>query len=127
MDNDRPNSCIIGVGSNIDAGTHIPRMLDLLGRKVRILRVSRFVTTSPIGISNQPDFTNGAIRIETRLTVDELKKLLVCIEDELGRDRTQPKFGPRTIDLDIVVWNGKIIDGDYYEREFLRKSVEEVE
>jgi 7,8-dihydro-6-hydroxymethylpterin-pyrophosphokinase len=44
----------------------------------------------------------------------------------MGRDRTGPKFGPRCIDLDIVVWNGEIVDEDYYTRDFLQKSVAEL-
>jgi 7,8-dihydro-6-hydroxymethylpterin-pyrophosphokinase len=44
----------------------------------------------------------------------------------MGRDRTAPKFGPRNIDLDIVVWNGEIVDNDYYTRDFLQKSVDEI-
>jgi 2-amino-4-hydroxy-6-hydroxymethyldihydropteridine diphosphokinase len=44
----------------------------------------------------------------------------------MGRDRTIPKFGPRNIDLDIVVWNGTIVDEDYYTRDFLQKSVAEL-
>jgi len=44
----------------------------------------------------------------------------------MGRDRSLPKFGPRTIDLDILIWNKKVVDEDYYKRDFLRKGVEEI-
>jgi len=44
----------------------------------------------------------------------------------MGRDRTVAKFGPRCIDLDIAVWNGEIVDKDYYTRDFLKKSVDEI-
>lgn len=117
-----PNISIISIGSNIDAESNIENTLVLLGQEVKILKVSSLVKTRPIGIENQPDFTNGAVKIETYLDVDNLKLLLKEIEDKLGRDRTQPKFGPRTIDLDIVVWNGEIVDNDYYTRDFLRKA-----
>lgn len=73
---------------------------------------------------NQPDFTNGAVRIFTHLDKDQLNKILKHIEDDLGRDRTLPSFGPRTMDLDIVVWNGKIVDEDYHTRDFLKNSVD---
>jgi len=82
--------------------------------------------TKPIGNEHQPDFTNGAVKIRTDLDRDALNLLLKRIEDEMGRDRSVPKFGPRTIDLDIVVWNGEIVDEDYYTRDFLQKSVEEI-
>ena len=44
----------------------------------------------------------------------------------MGRVKSANKFGPRVIDLDIVVWNGEVTDEDYYSREFLRDAVEEV-
>ncbi len=120
------NECIIGIGSNIEAGKNIPKMLELLGQKVEIVKISSFVQTKPIGITDQSDFTNGVIKIHTKLSEEELKRVLKDIEDKMGRDRSRPKFGPRCIDLDIVVWNGKIIDQDYYSRDFLRKSVDEI-
>jgi len=120
------NSCIIGIGSNIDAEINIRKMLEILGRKVKVEKVSTFKRTKPIGITQQEDFTNGAVRIETSLSAEQLKQVLVQIEDDLGRDRTLPKFGPRTMDLDIVVWNGKIVDDDYFNRDFLKSSIEEI-
>lgn len=120
------NSCIISVGSNIDASNNIAKMTELLSQIVVILKISKFETTKPIGILNQADFTNGAILVETELDSITLKKLLKKIEDKLGRDRTADSNGPRTIDLDILVWNNKIVDNDYFERDFLRKSVAEL-
>lgn len=120
------NIVILGIGSNINAETNISKMLEVLGKEVEILKVSSLLKTKPIGIENQPDFTNGAIKIQTSLNREELNQLLKSVEDGLGRDRSAPKFGPRTIDLDIVVWNGEIVDEDYYTRDFLRKSVQEI-
>jgi len=126
MNGDRKNEVVIGVGSNINAEENISRMLDILSQNVIVVKISTFVKTKPIGIENQPDYTNGAVKILTRLEMEELKLILRQIEDQLGRDRTKPKFSSRTIDLDIVVWNGNITDLDYYSRDFLRKSVNEV-
>jgi 2-amino-4-hydroxy-6-hydroxymethyldihydropteridine diphosphokinase len=120
------NSCIIGIGSNIDAEANIRKMLEILSRKVKVEKVSTFKRTKPIGITDQEDFTNGAVRIETSLSAEQLKQVLVQIEDDLVRDRQMPKFGPRTMDLDIVVWNGKIVDDDYFNRDFLKSSIEEI-
>lgn len=120
------NIAVIGIGSNIGAGNNIPRMLEILRQKVEILKVSRMIQTKPVGIEDQPDYTNGAVKIGTSLAKKELITLLKEIEDELGRDRTAPKYSPRTMDLDMVVWNGKIVDKDYFTRDFLRKSVQEV-
>lgn len=120
------NTCIIGIGSNINPEVNIQLMLEILATKTRIVKMSSLIQTKPIGISDQPDFTNGAVKVETPLSREELKSILISIEDQLGRNRLLPKFGPRTMDLDIVVWNGKIVDADYYSRDFLKKSIEEL-
>lgn len=120
------NRCIIGVGSNIDAGENIRRALEILGNDFPVLGISEMIKTEPIGIKNQAEFTNGAVKIETTLQEDELLLYLKKLEDQLGRDRNLPKFGPRTIDLDIVIWNDQVVDNDYYERDFLRKSCAEL-
>nr|WP_319510960.1 2-amino-4-hydroxy-6-hydroxymethyldihydropteridine diphosphokinase [uncultured Draconibacterium sp.] len=120
------NTVIIGIGSNINADENIAKMLEILKGEVTILQVSSMIKTKPIGIENQPDFTNGAVKINTALELPALKTKLRQIEDGMGRDRTGPKFGPRCIDLDIAVWNGAVVDEDYYTRDFLRKSVDEL-
>lgn len=120
------NNCIIGIGSNIEAEKNIPEMLKLLGADVEIVQVSKMVQTKPIGISEQPDYTNGAVRIYTEMNLDELSVYLKQLEDRMGRDRTQKKFGPRNIDLDILIWNNAIVDPDYYTRNFLRNSAAEL-
>ncbi len=120
------NSAIIGIGSNIHPEENIPLALQLLSEKVTVEKVSALVTTKPIGITDQPDFVNGAVRITTSLQREELERLLKKTEDLTGRDRSLPRFGPRTIDLDLVVWNGEIVDPDYNTRDFLKKSVDEV-
>ena len=120
------NDCIIGIGSNIDAAYHIPEMLRLLAADVQIVQVSQMVQTKPIGITDQPDYTNGAVRIETEMDIDELSVFLKQLEDQMGRDRNQKKFGPRNIDLDILIWNNEIVDPDYFTREFLRNSAAEL-
>jgi putative transposase len=120
------NTVIIGIGSNINAEANIQKMLTILTSKVKVLKVSAMIETKPVGIENQPNYTNGAVKIETELTREDLTILLKSIEDQMGRDRTAPKFGPRNIDLDIVVWNDEIVDEDYYTRDFLQKSVAEI-
>lgn len=120
------NSCIIGIGSNIDAEANISKMLEILKTRVNVIQVSTFLKTKPIGIIDQADFTNGAVKVETELNQKNLNLLCKNIEDEMGRDRSNPKFGPRCIDLDIAVWNGEIVDEDYYIRDFLKKSVDEL-
>lgn len=120
------NEVIIGIGSNLDAENNIWRVLEILTEKFELLKVSEFVKTKPIGITEQPDFMNGAAKIRTTENQNNLEHLLKQIEDQMGRDRSAPKFGPRCIDLDIVAWNGEIVDNDYYTRDFLKKSVQEI-
>ncbi len=120
------NICIIGIGSNIDADKNIKKTMEILKTEVTVLKSSEFLKTKPIGINTSAWFTNGAVKIETKLGKTELNKLLKNIEDFVGRDRTKPKFSSRCIDLDIVTWNGEIVDKDYYTRDFLQKLVAEL-
>ena len=120
------NDCIIGIGSNIDAEYHIQEMLRLLAVDIQIVQVSKMVQTKPIGIIDQSDYTNGAVRVQTQMDLDELSVYLKQLEDQMGRDRSQKKFGPRNIDLDILIWNNEVVDPDYFTREFLRNSAAEL-
>ena len=120
------NEAVIGLGSNIDPQINLKRAIYKLGNHLSILKQSGWIYTSPVGIIDQPDFINGTILIKTEMERETLKDVLRDIEDRLGRDRSLPKSGPRVIDLDIIIWNGKIVDEDYYEREFLRGSVAEI-
>lgn len=120
------NKAVIGLGSNIDPHNNITLARKLLGAHFAIISESRFIETEPIGFTDQDNFINGSIYIETSLTQNRLKQTLKAIEDEMGRVRSEIKFGPRSIDLDIVVFNGKVIDQDFYERDFLKNSVLEI-
>ena len=121
-----PNEVVIGLGSNIDPEANLEQAVLELKSRFKVSKRSQWTRTKPIGIQDQPDFYNGALLMETELEQQSLKKELKRIEDILGRDRSLPKFGPRTIDLDILIWNKKVVDEDYYERDFLRKGVEEI-
>jgi 2-amino-4-hydroxy-6-hydroxymethyldihydropteridine diphosphokinase len=120
------NDCIIGIGSNIEADKNILEMLRLLAEKVEIIQVSELVQTKPIGIVEQPDYINGAVLIRTEMNLEALTLYLKKMEDRMGRDRSQKKFGPRNIDLDILIWNNLVVDQDYYTRSFLRNSAAEL-
>lgn len=120
------HSAIIGLGSNIEAQRNIEKAKALLAKDLKIIAESRFLITKPLGKSDQADFLNGAILIETNLNVEELKDHLKTIETSLGRVKADNDFGPRTIDLDILVWGNKIIKKDFYERDFVRTSVLEL-
>ena len=121
------NDCIIGIGSNIDADKNIAEMLKLLAVDVEIVGISQMIQTKPIpSTRDQPDYINGAVRIRTAMDQNALSFYLKKLEDRLGRVRNQEKFGPRNIDLDILIWNNVVVDQDYYTRDFLRNSAAEL-
>jgi 2-amino-4-hydroxy-6-hydroxymethyldihydropteridine diphosphokinase len=117
---------VIALGSNIRPEIHIPSAILRIQRKTLIIAASSFVSTKPLGGPDQPDFINGVLLVETEMERSELVKWLHEVEDELGRVRECDRSGPRTIDLDLAVWNGAVVHRDVEEREFLRKAIHEV-
>jgi len=122
----KKHECIVGIGSNINPEPNIAAALYFLRQEQEFVSVSSLIKTSPIGIPDQPDFLNGAAKILTTMEIADFKSYLKNIEDRLKRDRKAPKYGPRTIDLDIVIWDGEIIDPDYFCRDFLKTAVDEI-
>jgi 2-amino-4-hydroxy-6-hydroxymethyldihydropteridine diphosphokinase len=106
-------SAYIGVGANLgEPGQTIRRALVLLDAvpEVDVVAVSTLRETDPVGYLEQPRFVNGAARLETTLGAQALLDVLLGIELELGRVREGPRFGPRTIDLDLLVYGDEIVD-----------------
>ena len=120
------NQAVIAVGSNIDPGKNIQLASSLLDKNQKLLKKSSFTKTEPIQYGNQPDFMNGAFLIETESLLDDLIAWLKSVEKQLGRKPSKNKYGPRPIDLDVVVWNGEIISDDFYERDFVKNAVLEL-
>lgn len=101
----------IGVGSNVDPEINIPAALGFLKSKGRIVGVSTFYRTTPIGAEGSPPFHNGVIGIETCFGARELKfEVLRKIEESLGRVRCEDKCAPRPIDLDILTYGSMVVD-----------------
>jgi len=97
----------IGIGANLgDREATLRRALELLdGRPgIRVAAVSTLRDTDPVGYLDQPRFLNGAARLETDLAPRALLDALLDVERELGRERTGPRFGPRTVDLDLLLY-----------------------
>ena len=126
MKSNQLNEYIIGVGSNIEPEKNVELAREEISKIATILKESDFIFTKPLLYTDQPDFLNGAFLIETNLNEIELKKELNYIELRLGRIRLENKNAPRTIDLDIIVCNKKIVDQDYYQRDFLQNAVKQV-
>jgi 2-amino-4-hydroxy-6-hydroxymethyldihydropteridine diphosphokinase len=102
----------VGLGANLgEREITLGRALELLGESVEVTAVSSFRDTEPVGYTDQPRFLNAAARIETELTPRELLDLLLAVERELGRVRkSAPRFGPRTVDLDLLLYGADTID-----------------
>jgi 2-amino-4-hydroxy-6-hydroxymethyldihydropteridine diphosphokinase len=117
---------VIGVGSNIEPHVFVPAAIRALAAAFGPVHLSRFVHTDPIGRPAQSRYLNGAVLVRTDLPAERLQDRLRHIEDELGRVRTDDKYAPRTIDLDLVVYDGTPIDPDVGERPFLAAAVAEL-
>lgn len=120
------NRAAIAIGSNIDPERSVPVAVSALARRHTLLGESALRKTSPIGPQDQPDFINGAVLIETEMGRRELQDWLKGVEARLGRQRGGDRYGPRTIDLDLVAWNGRIVDEDVHRRDFLQEALREV-
>ena len=77
---------------------------------VDVVAVSAFRETDPVGYADQPSFLNAAAALDTTLSPRDLLELLLAVERELGRTREGPRFGPRTIDLDLLLHGDSVID-----------------
>jgi len=120
------NKAVIALGANIDPKANIEKARSIIAQQHVVLAESEIVETEPIGFKEQPNFLNCAMLIETFLERETLAEWLKSVERQLGRIPTANKYGPRPIDLDIIVWNGEIVDEDVYERDFLMNAVREL-
>jgi 2-amino-4-hydroxy-6-hydroxymethyldihydropteridine diphosphokinase len=102
----------IGLGSNIgDKKNFIDKALHKLREtaNVAVARVSSIIETKPLGDASQPAYLNCVAEIKTDLSAGQLHQELVRIENALGRER-KGKWGPRTIDLDLLLFGGEVIN-----------------
>lgn len=120
------NTVVVSVGSNINPIENIETAKTMISEDFDLIETSSFNETEPIGFKDQDNFYNGAFLVKTDKEFDEFNELLKKIETKMGRVKTSNKQGPRKIDLDIIVWNKKVIDSDVYERKFLQNSILEL-
>jgi 2-amino-4-hydroxy-6-hydroxymethyldihydropteridine diphosphokinase len=104
----------VGLGSNLgEREATLRQALEALGGTagIEVVAVSSFRETDPVGIVDQPRFVNAAVMLETSLTARELLERLLEVERSLGRDRVvEERWGPRTVDLDLLLYGGEAID-----------------
>ncbi|MDN3717142.1 2-amino-4-hydroxy-6-hydroxymethyldihydropteridine diphosphokinase [Vibrio breoganii] len=103
----------IAVGSNLgdpvaQAKQAIESLRDL--PRSRVIQASSLYSSTPMGPQNQPDYINAVVKIETELQPLELLDNTQKIENEQGRVRKEERWGPRTLDLDIILYGDETID-----------------
>ena len=126
----------LSVGANL--GDREKNILDAIkalddDALTKVCERSELIETEPYGVTDQPVFLNGCLRIQTLHTADELLELIHEIEKRGGRERTE-HWGPRTIDVDILLFDDEIIDreeltiphADMANREFVLRPLAEI-
>ena len=97
----------VGLGANLgDREATIRRAAELIGAS----RLSTVIETEPWGYADQPRFLNAVAELETALAPRQLLDHLLDVERRLGRERVGPQWGPRTIDLDLLLYGDEAID-----------------
>jgi 2-amino-4-hydroxy-6-hydroxymethyldihydropteridine diphosphokinase len=110
------NQALIGLGSNLNPEHNIPKALRLLGDSVTIRKMSSIYESPAVG-SSGPDYLNSAVIIETDTTLNNLRRnILSPIEEQLKRIRSADKYMDRSIDLDVIIFNGSVIDSELWTR-----------
>jgi 2-amino-4-hydroxy-6-hydroxymethyldihydropteridine diphosphokinase len=106
------NQVAISLGSNLGNGEeNILKSLELLKENgIEILAVSSFYKTTPEGFASDNIFTNAAAIAVTKLDADSLVKLILSIENQLGRTRNTDSYEDRIIDLDVLLFGNKVIE-----------------
>lgn len=101
---------VIALGSNLgDRQAYIDSALEKLATFVDVVKISTLVETDPVGGPEQGRYLNGVLIGEAELSPEDLMRKLLEIEEGLGRIRTVPN-GPRTIDLDLIDYQGMTLD-----------------
>ena len=126
----------IGIGSNIgDRQINCEKAIDIFGgsEDFKVVSVSSFYETKPLGGPPQDDFINGTFKIETELSPEKCLSFCKATEESMGRKPSGKNF-PRIIDLDILLYDGQVIESErlkvphplMQEREFVLKGMYQI-
>ncbi len=102
----------IGVGANLNnPHSQVQNAISLLAElpDTQLVQSSSLYQSSPMGPENQPDYVNAVVKLETQLAAFSLLRELQKIENAQGRIRNSERWGPRILDLDILLYNDEII------------------
>jgi 2-amino-4-hydroxy-6-hydroxymethyldihydropteridine diphosphokinase len=126
---------VVALGANIgNPQEQMDLAISLLREATDVIAVSSYYTTKPVGGPEQPDYINAVCILESDLPALDLLSLLHGIEKSLGRERIE-KWGPRTIDLDLIQYGGLLSKADElelphpraHERRFVLEPWHEIE
>ena len=101
----------LDLGSNLDRDRSVAEALHLLAVRFRLLRTSSVYETAPVGRTDQPAFLNLAVEIETDLEPGRVREVLREIEEACGRVRSADRYAPRTVDLDLTLYEDRVEEG----------------
>jgi 2-amino-4-hydroxy-6-hydroxymethyldihydropteridine diphosphokinase len=105
------NRVALTLGSNIDKERNLPQAIVLLRELADVTAVAAVYETAPTGLLDQPNFFNTAVLLHTPLTPAQIKDdLIAAVEKALHRVRQADKNAPRTIDLDLALFNDDVLD-----------------
>ena len=125
MEQEKHQVCLL-LGSNIQPEQNIPRAVAHLQRQLLVLHASSLWQSGAIG-SSGPDFINGALLVSTPMDANALKEQVIHpLEAQLGRVRTKDKNAPRTIDIDIILFDKVLLDPNLWKYAHRAVSVAEL-
>jgi 2-amino-4-hydroxy-6-hydroxymethyldihydropteridine diphosphokinase len=120
------NHVILLLGSNIDPARNIQCALELLAQFSSVTKKSQIWITEAVG-SSGPNFLNMAVEVETNLNIKGIKNNIIDpIEAKLKRIRTLDKYAPRTMDIDLIIFNNKVLDPNIWNKLFIALPVLEI-
>jgi 2-amino-4-hydroxy-6-hydroxymethyldihydropteridine diphosphokinase len=117
----------LALGSNIKPEKNLPAALEaLMERFGGLLACSSLWRTAAVG-SDGPDFINAVVLVETHLNPEKLKfEVLRPLEAKMGRVRVADKNAPRPIDIDVLIYEGKLLEAELWERVHLAAPLAEI-
>lgn len=120
------NKAILLVGSNIEPQKNIASALLEIRRLAILVAHSRVWETAAVG-SDGPNFLNLALEIKTLRDPQQIKnEIITPVENKLHRVRSTDKYAPRTIDIDVIVYNNEVLDQNLWEKAFVALPVVEL-
>ena len=116
----------LSLGSNIKPEYHLVRAIELLQKCGTLEKISNAWESSSVG-ADGPNYLNACALLVTPFYQEELKEqALLPLEQELGRQRSANRFAPRTLDIDIVIFDNRSCDPKYWEQAFVVVPLAEI-